>query len=381
MLVQRSAAACYPAPVRARMNNKQETRTDLFIGSFTIGELDRNPTILQEYDDPNGYTSSYRKDTIKLLLDNPYAYENDLALILAVAGNSVVGRLGFYAGPAHYDGRDHRILWLSGFYLQENYRRTGAGGMILLRALSSGMPLLGCGAPSPELEELYKLVGFHQLGPLRRFVYFYNTRVILKKYINNPFITSLLGASSFPLLKLYYGFKIPSVRPSLTYQPVKSLGKEIDILMSTEKRNHFPKGSALLSWVMKYSQLSAFEMYRGSNLLGYCLVKCLPMKAGGAHNLPAMTIGTLLDYYLAEESVEAKRDMILFCIEFFRQRGLDVFEFQVCDETLGKLCSEFGMIQLGGNRIFFKPGPGGGFDKGQSWFLTLGTADVILPDA
>jgi hypothetical protein len=360
------------------MAKSEDTHADLFLRSFTIEDFVTNKSCLNEYTDPHGYTRSYQDDKIGLLIENPYAQENDLALILAVSKSTIIGRLGFFAGPACYNDKKRRVLWLSGFFLRDEYRKTGAGGMMLLKALSARMPLVGCGAPVPELEKLYKLVGFSQLGPLRRFVYFYDTAVIVKRYIKNHMVASLVASVSSPALKLYYGFMASSGKSVLTYMPVQRFGEEIDALIAGEARNHFPKGSALINWVMRYSELFAFKIFRSTELLGYCLVKCLPQTAIIAHNLPSMNLGTLLDYYLIDNSVEVKRDMVLFCLDFFRQQELDVFEFQVCDETLEECCVELGMVHLGGNRIFLRPDTGENLDTTRPWFLTFGTADAIL---
>jgi hypothetical protein len=349
---------------------------DLFIRSLTIEEL-RTPDTLLHYDDPHGYLSAYRKEQINILLDNPYAQENDLALILAIAGNTVVGRLGFYAAPADYPSQNHRLLWLSGFFLQEAYRTTGVGGIILLRALTARIPLLACGAPSPELEKLYDLVGFYRLRPLRRFVYFYNTEVIVKKYITNSFIASLLAASSLPLLKIYYGFKSYFRRSSLSYKPVQLFGEEIDTLMSQEKRHHFSRSSRLLNWVMKHNQASAFEIYQGETLVGYCLLKRFSSSAAVTQSFPPMTIGSVLDFYVTE-SKGVEHDMVLFCVKFFKQQGVDLLEIQLCGNTMAKFCSGLGMVELGGNRVFYKPAPSDTVAKDQPWLLTSGTGDVIL---
>ena len=102
---------------------------------------------------------------------------------------------------------------------------------------------------------------------------------------------------------------------------------------------------------------------------------------GGSHDLPEMNMGTLLDYYVKDVSHEALCDLLMFCIDRFVDQGLDLFEFQVCDEMLCKICRELGFIHVGGNRIFIKPGIGMRPRGEREWFLTLGTADVMLTGA
>jgi hypothetical protein len=90
-----------------------------------------------------------------------------------------------------------------------------------------------------------------------------------------------------------------------------------------------------------------------------------------------MTIGCLLDYYVADDS-DATQDMVLFCMKFFQREEVDLLEAQLCNPSLAKFCAGLGMVELGGNRIFYKPKPGDAFNRDQPWMVTSGTGDVIL---
>ena len=362
------------------MLRAQFDRAEVCVRSFSVGELDRGLTALETYDDPDDYLKSFRTNP-RLIVENPHALRDDLALILALDGQRVVGRLGLLAGRLFYEGENRRVYWLSEFALQDAYRTTGVGGMILLKVLALRVPLLACGAPSEELERIYEKVGFQRLGPLKRFVYFYDSTVVVRHYLNNAFLARTISIMANPALALYYNFRRRGVKQALTYKHVKQFDNAISTLFASETRNHCIKDAGMLNWVLNHNHADAFEIYDGPSLRGYCVIKRMKFAGGGSHNLPEMNMGTLLDYYIKDVSREALRDLLNFCIDRFAHHGLDLFEFQVCDEMLGKVCGEFGLIQVGGNRIFIKPGLGMESRGEREWFLTLGTADAILMGA
>ncbi len=362
------------------MLRTQSDREEVCVRSYTVGELDRGLSALETYDDPNGYLKSFRNNP-RLIVDNPNAQKDDHALILALDGQEVVGRLGLLAGRLIYEGQNLRVYWLSEFALQDAYKKTGVGGMILLKVLALRVPLLACGAPSDELERIYEKVGFQRLGPLKRFVYFYDATVVTRHYLVNAFLARTASSMANTAFAMYYSLRRRGMKQALTYKHVKIFDDAISSLFASEMRNHCVKDAFMLNWVLNHNHADAFEIYDGQNLRGYCVIKRMKFAGGGSHDLPEMNMGTLLDYYIKDVSHEALCDLLLFCIERFADQGLDLFEFQVCDEMLCKVCGEFGLTQVGGNRIFIKPGLGMGSRSEREWFLTLGTADAILMGA
>lgn len=359
------------------MPRAQSDREDICVRSYTVGELDKGLSVLEAYDDPNDYFKSFRNNP-RLIVDNPHAKKDDLALILALDGQKVVGRLGLFAGRLLYERENLRVYWLSEFVLQNAYKTTGVGGMILLRVLAQRIPLLACGAPSEELEKVYEKVGFKRLGPLKRFVYFYRATVVARHYLKTAFLTRTISSMANPALALYYSFRRRGIKQALIYKHVKQFDDAISSLFASERRNYCVKDALMLNWVLNHNHADAFEIYDGPNLRGYCVIKCMKFAGGGSHDLPEMNMGTLLDYYIEDASPETLCDLLLFCIDHYVDQGLDLFEFQICDEMLCKVCGEFGLIHVGGNRIFIKPGLGMESHGERKWFLTLGTADAIL---
>lgn len=349
----------------------------VYIRAFTLEELQRDTCELDMCRDPDGFLSSFRNDPC-LVFDNPNAQREDVALIVALNGPIIVGRLGLYPGKVIDNGKLTKVYWLSEFSLKDEYKATGAGGMLLLKALSLKTPLLACGAPSSELEKVYLKLGFKRLGPLKRYIYFYDAGVIAQRYIPVSFVAQMFSPVITRALACYYRSKRGAGRHELTYRSVNGFGEAITELCSDETRNRCERDFRTLNWVLKHNRAEAFEIYEADELVGYCIVKTMRFTLESCHGSLDMKLGTLLDYYVKSARSEIWEDLLMFCVDHFSGRGLDIFEFQLCEEGFWRVCNQYGLIQLGGNRVFYRSDPGGQSQSEQAWFLTHGTADAIL---
>ena len=356
---------------------------NLSIRAFTISDLCRKPGVLAEYRDEFSYVEGCDAAWIKMVASNPYAQESDVALILATSDDEIVGRLGLFAGRAVCDGTETRTFWMAGFFVGKEYRQTGAGGLILLTAISFAKSLLaGSGAPSVETRQLYRKTGFHDLGLVKRFVHVYDAAVITRRLVRNRPLAAILAGGAAPALKLYQRTKRGTAKHRLTYMPVVSFGPELDQLLAMQAVNHFPRRSDTWNWILAHKKdLLPFEIVRGQELVGFCVLNRSEMRPAvgePAHYFPEKVDGGLLDYYLADTSEETKRDLVLFCIDFFERQGVSLFECPVFDLDLARICSQYGMTHIGGHQIFFRAAKGHKLDPVSPWYLTHATGDQVL---
>jgi GNAT superfamily N-acetyltransferase len=348
------------------------------IKAYKLRDLAADPSPLDGLSDPHGHISCYGADGLKLLTENPFATCDDLALVLAIHRGQVVGRLGFLSGTAMYDGDTCPVYWLSGYSVDENYRSSGAGAMLLLQGLATRRALLASGGSSRQAEEVYKRTGFRALGPLRRYVYFYTSRVLVEKYVRNRWLAPILSAVSQPLLNLYNLVMARRPLDILSVEPAAAFGPEIEAVFEGDRRNYFPRTAPQLNWVMRHRKIEAFKLLSGGRLAGYALLRVVQAPAGGPHNLPAMKCGTILDYYLPEGCAGMKADLLHFCICYFRRAGAEIMECQALDPPMEQECARLGMVQISGFRVFFRPQPAKTLDPSAVWFLPMGTSDVII---
>lgn len=350
------------------------------IRTLRVQDFAADTQVLAAYDDPHRHVAFCTPDWVRLLTTNPLAQPADLALVLAIDGNRIVGRLGFFAAEVSLAGQRYKTYVQQAFFLDEEYRPTGAGSMLLLPAISSLKCLTGMGNSAPETVALCQRLGFSMTTRLRRFVYFYRSAALVQRYVRQRQCARGLSVIADPLLRLAnrYRSRRGGPRAGLTYRPVRQFDESIDRLLHEEQRPFFPRGAALLNWIMSYRSYDAFTIHDRERLLGYCLLQTFAREAVPHLHLPAMTIGRLADYYLPANALDAKRDLVRFAVEYFAARQVELLECQVHDAGLPEICQRQGLFEIGGMVAVFRPPRNTAPTNPQDWFLTFGTGDILL---
>jgi len=348
--------------------------------------------------DPYGYIARNDAAWVRLLRENPHSQPTDLAILLAVQDGAtpndkpaIVGRLGLYAGPGVVrtatESKEFRTFWMDGFFLGEEHRPSGIGGMIMLQAVARCKSLFACGGPSEDAQKLYKAAGMKEIGPLKRWVYFLKGRPPALKALKNPALASLAAPFAGAAFGVFYAIKRAGRRSSRTYAPVTQFSAELDSLpASTFSR--FPRDSRSLNWALRHRRIAGYEIRDSGRLVGYALLKRSVLNAA-QHGLGTLTVGALLDYSLADPSPANKLDLVLFAIDHFKrdkgdgdlpseQGKVDLVEFQVFDPEFDTICKSLGMFHAGGLRVLFRPPPGIAITPETNWYLTHASSDMLL---
>ncbi len=324
---------------------------------YTNKDLLEKRNELVALDDPDSYITKILSDYGTLLKNNPNYSKNDICLSLALDGKTIIGRLEFISSKMHLDSKVFPILWLSGFYLNDKYKNTGAGAMLLMSGLSGKMPLFASGWPSKDCQELYRATGFHEYT-LKRYFLFYDIKkiiqyklgknifssvlTILSKIIYNPFLNIFLKLNNYKLLN---------------YKQVSSFSKNLDYIEQKKDFSYFPVNSPLLNWSIDINQENRFpfELYDGISLIGCLLINIKIIKNENSNN-PNIKIGSLLHYSLDKKycTTKYKYDILVFCLKFLIKKEVDAFEVQSFDSDIFQGCKKLLMIKNGGNKIFIK---------------------------
>jgi predicted N-acetyltransferase YhbS len=346
--------------------------------NYTVGDLTEDLQLLREYRDPHRYlrhcTPAWWRDHNL----NPHAQPEDLALTLAVDGDIVIGRLAMWAAQVVIDGVRYRAFLLDYFIVHEDYRDTGIGGMLLMNSISRSRCLVAAGGVPPNVQQLYQAVGFRELGPLSRYVYFYNPQVIFKTYLRAAPLASALAVFATLPLKTYYRFRKKKAKSNLEFRPVTSLNSAIDDL--PRSGNYFPRSSAQLNWLLATrDNLYGFEVFRDDRICGYCVFRTQIAEAQTEpRSLPEMRVGSLLDFYIDGATIEDKRALINFGQVFLKPKKMDIFECQTKDEELIDVCAGLGLVHVSGFRILFRPPPRASLPDDDVWYLTKAEGDILI---
>ncbi len=351
----------------------------LRIIDFGIGSLRDTEDPFAGLSDPRHFLPESFSDWRHKVSDNPHARATDLALILALDGRKVVGRLGLFPGLLALAGHSPgRVLWMDGFFLDPSYLASGAGGMILLRALRARTPLIANGGPAEGTRKLYRSTGFMELGPYHRRLLPLNPVPLLAWKL--PLLAQALGSLIRPLwLMGLWGWRHAPGRDrsGLVIRPAARFGTEVAPLFEGLPGHCFPRDGATLNWVLDCWPTMAYHLLRGGKSCGYLLLRVVNVPAGGPHGLPALRVGRILECFLPHASAGELADLLRFACDVFRDHAVDVMECQAHGD-LDAVCRRLGMPALGGNRVFFHPGRGARPDLERPWHLTHGIGDVLL---
>ncbi|MEO5366382.1 MAG: hypothetical protein H7831_08520 [Magnetococcus sp. WYHC-3] len=351
----------------------------LRILDVTVGGVRTAADPFADMEDPRRYLPESPAAWRRWVTENPHARDTDLALILALDGVRVVGRLGLFPGQLALAGHPPgRVLWMDGFFLDPAYLASGAGGMILLRALRARLPLIANGGPAEGTRKLYRSTGFLELGPYRRRLLPLNPTALLDWKL--PVLTPLLAPLLRPLWRLgLWGWRhAPGGGSSgLLIREVPRFETETSPLFTGLPGHCFPRDAATLNWVLDCRPALAYHLLRDGESAGYLLLRVVDVPGGGPHALPALRVGRVLELFLPGASPGELISLLRFACGVFQDLGADMLECQAYD-ALDAACRRLGMPALGGNRVFFHPGRGVQLDAARPWHLTHGIGDVLL---
>lgn len=352
------------------------------IKHWTVGELRLGLESLRALDDRHSYLNAYDAAWHCLLLSNPLATDEDLALSLVLDGNVVVGRLGYYAAHYRLQGKVRRMFWLQALGLEPAYRSTGIGGALLLQANERLPSFTASGMPSLRARQIYEALGAHRLGPLPRFAAVLDATPLLYRYTSSAALARMLGLLGNPLLQLVNAVrmrKLP-VKPTSNFRLVESLSPAVTRLLERDARFQLSREVLTLNWVLRHLPFIAYEIYEKEELKGYALFKLAAVPVIGATSPRSGTVLYLADFYLTGDEERSRWELLSFALGLTRKHRAARFETQVKGDPLEHVCRAAGLLELEGNAAYVKPVPE---DRKLAadvsrWFLTLGSADVIL---
>lgn len=355
---------------------------DIRIGHWTVGDFRTRQDALLSLRDPHGYLTEYGARWRELVLSNPLAENSDPAISLVLDGDVVVGRLVYYAGQYRLESTLRRTFWFQALGLEPAYRSTGVGGALLIQANQRVGSFSGAGMPSVPARRIYEALGAVRLGPLPRFAAILDPEHLYYRHTSSPSLAWLAGTVTKPILRVQRGYNTRNLSRTaqLEFREVSRLQSSLDEILLAEGRYRMFCGVATLNWVLDHRDFMAYEVWRDRALAGYVLFKLTTVPITGSRRARTASVLYLADFHLADQEMETRRELLAFGLKLAAERRVARFETQVKGDPLEHVCRAAGLLELEGNAAYVKPVSE---DRKLAadvsrWFLTLGSADVIL---
>ncbi|MDA1183362.1 MAG: hypothetical protein O2930_01795 [Acidobacteria bacterium] len=349
------------------------------IVSYTLQQLIDDPDALAAYDDPGGYLGESGPRWLEFLRGNPRGRPDDLAIVLTIVGNRVVGSLRSIPVELRIDGQTIRSAALRAFFLDAEWRGGGAGGLMLLRALSTTRSAIAAGGPRPETVALYTGAGFTTLGPLSRQVYFNSTRPLIATACRGlpfvPRVSTLLD----PIVGLYYRARSRPSDPRIQFTAVERFAEDLDRLLAARSDDHMVRESSDLNWVLQYSRgVSAYEIRDGDALAGYCLIRTEDRAATTVPlRLPPMRVTSVLDFHVAGPEPKMLDQLVLHAVACSKADRAEVLEIQTNRPDLLRCLKNTGFVRAGGYKVLLRTPPNVPADPAR-WRMAEAQGDVLF---
>ncbi len=344
------------------------------IQRYTLEQIRSGTDDLACLDDPSGFLAPCTAAWRKMLETNPFAQPDDLALVLAISEGRVVGRLGFIASQIILEGKFSPCLWTDGFFLDPEYKKTGAGSLLLLAGLASGRVVVAAGGPDEAAQKLYLASGFVKVASMKRYIWPLRARPFLEKLAGES-AAALSGAGDFVL-----GInrrRLPSPERFRWERVEAPPAQWSEPILEWLGPNAMFRSPELLEWVLQNREVSLWLATDKGKPQGYSLLKTYEYPGGGKSGFPACRVGAILDYACEDQAAFAP-PMVGHASAILRSEGAEVFEIHTDRHPLVEVCEELGFRASEGTLAFVRPARGGPPIPEGPWFLTYGAGDMIL---
>jgi hypothetical protein len=196
------------------------------------------------------------------LCHNPRAEKDDPILWVAYQDHQVVGYLGILPDRIFFNNSDHKLGWLTSWWVDPCIAPKGVGAILLYKALNSYHERVGVSGGSKEARKvLHASQKFIALNPLKgldiRFR-FNATRAILRKFPSMKIFRVWFKVADVMLdeivnLRRFFWERRNNFRQRLTFEYVSSIDEETGRFIERHHQHDLTrKGKADLNWIMTY---------------------------------------------------------------------------------------------------------------------------------
>ncbi len=302
----------------------------------------------------------------RLMLANPLGTEQGAVYLFAKSGDIQVGKVNAIEGEITHGGKKAPILWAAGLTVDESYRTTGAGLMLILKlqALHHTIAVIGV---SRAALPLYRKLGWVDMS-MDRYLLLYRSRPVWERVLGER-ATARAGAGltdvALAVQRRMLAAWTRLRSRGLSVERTEKMGQECDELLA-----HSPEPLAIhrsgrwLNWLMSFSgrdstrpqHLWLVRDARG-RAVGYFIVTARHHAETGEVGFANFTLGSVKDWIVLDRQAIDERGLILLALRELAELSVDVAEVCVPDHTLGRRLRRMGLVKQGALAFLVKASP------------------------
>lgn len=342
-------------------------------------------------------------------LDNPISLPNtDTVQLLAIEGDTVIGRLDILAGEAILPSTPGQpatkapIAWGSDWTVPEEHRGKLVGVSLMLRmhGLSPPGGAVGAHGPSVLAVPVYQKLKWVDI-PIPRLILLRNSRSIVRRYLGDGLKGALPRAVADAGLlghRLLLGAYASLRTRGLTAREAPLMPPSLDPLLAipSQTRASMHRSAAFLNWQLRHRFFHEPErVARSRNTLlliedsrrdpiGYLMTKVRFHPFATHRRLPDLLLGSIQDWMIfpGREAAASELDLVLLAARSLARQGVDAIEICATAPLAPRLKS-LGFLQVGSFHSMFRPTPGSPladprFATAEGWTLRPSDGDNFV---
>ena len=191
---------------------------------------------------------------------NPRAEKNDPVLLVAYQDARVVGYLGILPDKIFFNNAEHKLGWLTGWWVDPSIATNGTGVILLYKALNTYRERIGVSGGSREarkvLDASQKFIALNPLKGIDIRFRFNATKTMLRKFswvkiFRVGFKVADVLLDEIVNLRSFSWERRNSIRQRLTFEYVSTVDEETGRFIEQHYHHDLTrKGKADLNWIM-----------------------------------------------------------------------------------------------------------------------------------
>lgn len=199
-------------------------------------------------------------------INNPRADESDVVLLVAYDGDVVVAHLGVVPDLAFTSTGQHKVGWLTAWWANPDRKYSGAGMMLMMRAMALYKNGAGASGFSEDAKRVYaatrKFTTIKELPGISAFTKFDARHLLPKRFPALKRITLVLEfadavANQFVRIRQVLWRRRQRIPQGVRVEYVPELDFEAEQFITKNNTNEFARrGAEELNWIGKYSWMT-----------------------------------------------------------------------------------------------------------------------------